>query len=164
MSSYVNIYVRDNNVFLPIGDFCRSSCMYRALEEKLPYEKLKVVDENLILNVKAELNEQIKRYEKYIENKEHAISLFLTANNSLEEKVIAISEMEQDVADLKEEIADIEYTIGKLEMILCIIDSAYYGVENYVYAGIECCPEYMDEVEIVDEGVVEVFHPSGKRD
>lgn len=163
MSSYVNIYVRDNDVFLPIGVFSRSSYIYRAFEHYVPYGALTPINGRTISDIKSELNNELKIYQNYINEREEAKVLVMTANNSLEDKLEAIDGLNDGINEFKDEVKYITDAINFVDMFTLIIDSAYYGVENYVYAGIECCPEYEDEVEIEGEGTVKVNHPSGKR-
>lgn len=146
MSSYVNFYLRINDNFTPIGSYSRSSSMYQAISNILPYEKIISLRPSQITEVIHNLEESATKMKKIKENSQATCDKIMsTANNSIEDKLSAIAEIESNFDDMDSYIEETNFAADTLRVFLNMIDDFRYsndcGFDNdyfhYIYAGIE---------------------------
>ena len=144
MSQYVNFYLRVNNNFAPIGDYCRSSLIYKTFCDKLPYEKIirltPLTLENLSYRLEAEQRDIVKR----IQILEQEIKDIWAANNSLEEKCELVAETRDLIEEMQEIIKEYDSAVSLIYTFIGMINTYRYSdvhfendCEHYIYAGIE---------------------------
>ena len=146
MSSYVNFYLRINDNFAPIGSYSRSSSMYQAMSNVVPYEKIVALRPNQITEVIHNLEESAARMRKVKENDRAMCDKIMnTANNSIEDKLSAIAEIESNFDEMDSYIEEVNFAADTLRVFLNMIDDFRYSDEcrfdndyfHYIYAGIE---------------------------
>ena len=63
MSQYVDFYLKSNSdEFLPIGDYGRSSMIYKYICDYVPYEKITPITTNTINEIISNINSDISCY------------------------------------------------------------------------------------------------------
>ena len=148
MSSYVNFYIRINENFVPIGSYCRSSSLYRAINKMLPYEKITALTSEKIGKVIEVIKEEIEDIKKIIEkNKQVHNEIIAMTGNSVEEKLASIYSIEAENEEIEGELEDFEHSKHILQVYLDMIDEIHYSEEyvmdndynHYIYAGVEAC-------------------------
>ncbi len=141
MSSYIQFFVRNDEAFMPIGIYPRGSRIYQYFDEYTPWEKIKSVTHPLLDKIRDDVNDDIlyfqKRYDRAREMKEYVA----TMNNSMDEKMEWIENIEATLSDCCEEIEKAEYVKHYLNFLDDIIESVEYEehieYKAYLYVGIE---------------------------
>lgn len=144
MSSYVNFYLKKDNVFCPLASFSRLTKYYQKFSPYLPYEKCAAITKDLLSSIKNEVildtlmcNASIKEAEKMNE-------FLKNSNDPLESKVTFFLENNRSIRGEEMEKTDLENLSHFIDFLLIIIDEAedYHGYsinpEGYIYGGIEC--------------------------
>lgn len=144
MSSYINFFVKSkSNELCPIGDFSRNTVLYRTFEHIVPFGKVISIAKQTILDVKEELKTQREAEEIVLKENEELLNKISTFNNSIEEKISAISDQQDVINDIKCSIYEIEYAYNYVTALLEIVDTQPVENENnYIYAGIEVPRDY----------------------
>lgn len=146
MSSYVNFYLRINDNFAPIGNYSRSSVMYEVMRDVVPYDKIVALRSNQITEIIHNLEKKMAKLKKDKENDQATCDKIMRiANNTIEEKLSAIAEIESNLDEMDSYIDEVNFTINTLQVFLNMIDDFRYrddcGFDNdyfhYIYAGIE---------------------------
>lgn len=141
MSAYIQFFIRNENAFMPIGRYIRGSRIYQYFDEYTPYGKIKVVTRPLLDKIRDDVNDDIlyyqKRYDRAKEMKEYVAGM----NNSMDEKMEWVENIEATLGDCCEEIEKVECVKHYLNFLDDIIDSVEYKEhidhKNYLYVGIE---------------------------
>ena len=133
MSQYTHAYIKHNEDFIEVGSWGRSSHIAQELNGILPYEKIRKVEKTTIDNLLNTLQEKIKDYQKDIlayQNKKLMISNF---NNPMEDKLDAIRNIDETIADYQEEVDDLNITFGRALELYNLADDyeLYMGIEVY---------------------------------
>ena len=155
MSAYIQFFIRNNDVFMPIGIYSRNNTIYQYFDEYTPWGKIKLVTRELLRKVRDNINEDLaatqKRYDYAKERKEWIATL----NNSLEEKMEYIESVEELLSECCETIEQLTYTKHYLNFLDDVIESVEYEEhidhKNYLYVGIEVGNPTVDD--IVQEGI-----------
>ena len=150
MSAYIQFFIRNNETFMPIGIYIRSSKIYEYFDEYTPWERIKVVTRPLLDKIRDNVNDDIlcfqKRYDRAKEMKEYIAGM----NNSMDEKMEWIEDIEATLGDCCEEIERAEYVKHYLSFLDDIIESAEYenniDHKNYLYVGIEVSSPTIDDI------------------
>ena len=150
MSAYIQFFIRNENAFMPIGIYCRSSHIYKYFDDYTPWEKIKHVTRPLLDKIRDNVNddilEQQKRYDRAKEMKEYVAGM----NNSMDEKMEWIENIEATLEDCCEEIKKAEYVKHYLNFLDDIIESVEYeehiDYKNYLYVGIEVGNPTVDDI------------------
>ena len=141
MSAYIQFFIRHNETFMPIGIYCRSSKIYEYFDEYTPWEKIKVVTRPLLDKIRDNINDDILYYQKRYDRAKEMKEYVATMNNSMDEKMEWIENIEATLGDCCEEIEKAEYVKHYLNFLDDIIESVEYedGIDykNYLYVGIE---------------------------
>ena len=141
MSAYIQFFIRNDETFLPIGAYCRSSAIYQAFDEYIPWEKVRAISEPLLRKVYGFVVDDIQHHKEQIEKiKEHR-TFIATFNNTLEEKMEMLENVESMLYEYEEGLDDLEHVKNYIHFLEDIIESVEYEThinENaYLYAGIE---------------------------
>ena len=150
MSAYIQFFIRHDEVFMPIGIYIRNSKIYEYFDEYTPWEKIKVVTRPLLNKIRDDVNEDIlyhqKRYDRAKEMKEYVA----TMNNSMDEKMEWVENIEATLSDCCEEIKKAEYVKHYLNFLDDIVESVEYeeniDYKNYLYVGIEVGNPTVDDI------------------
>lgn len=146
MSSYVNFYIRVNKSFIPIGSYSRSSSLYQAINQMLPYEKITALTSEKIGRVIDEIKEEIEELEKLKEKDKQTCDKILSmVGNSVEEKMASIYSIEAEDENIDYELEELKYSKNILQVYLDMIDEIHYSeryvmdndYNHYIYAGVE---------------------------
>lgn len=144
MSQYIHFYVRNNNNFLPIGTFCRSSFIYSIVNRELnvPYEKIMALSGESIGTCLRAARHDLDLLKRRIENYRKEKELIASFNNSVEDKLAAIDDINKMIEDDEYEISFLESAVGFFNTLGIIYDDIKYednfDEKNYLYCGIEC--------------------------
>ena len=143
MSAYIHFFVRIGNDFCPIATYSRNTKVYEIFNGA-PYEQIEVLDRETLNDYfnkatieRDNLNEDIARYEKRIET----ITRF---ENSAEEKLELIMDVEGFLSEANDELREVEDTICFIGFLTAILMEVIYdapGVidkDSYLYYGVEC--------------------------
>lgn len=131
MSQYLNIFLKSDGKFIPIGDYSRSTYLYD--EFHAPYEKITEYSNNRLHEIGRRLQHRIEDIKVHIKELEDLISLIPKfQGQDMEEKISAILDYKEQIEEQAEE----------LEIIRSQIEVCYFLAniaENYVpiYAGVE---------------------------
>lgn len=131
MSQYLNIFLKSDGKFIPIGDYSRSTYLYD--EFNAPYEKICEYKADGLREVGARLESRANDIEKYIQKLESLIALIPNfQGQEMEEKISAILDYKSQIEEEKEELK-ILYSQSSVCYFLANIAEDYVPV----YAGVE---------------------------
>ena len=150
MSAYIQFFIRHDEAFMPIGIYIRGSKIYEYFDDYIPWEKIKRVTRPLLDKIRDNINDDIlyyqKRYDRAKEMKEYVAGM----NNSMEEKMEWVENIEATLGDCCEEIEKAEYVKHYLNFLDDIIESVEYekhiDYKNYLYVGIEVENPTVDDI------------------
>ena len=141
MSAYIQFFVRNGEAFMPISVYSRNNAIYQYFDEYIPWGKIKVVTRPLLDKIRDDVNDDIlsfqKRYDRAKEMKEYVAGM----NNSMDEKLGWIENIESTLDDCTKEMEEAKYVKHYLNFLDDIIESVEYeehiDYKNYLYVGIE---------------------------
>ena len=131
MSEYINFFVRKkgSNDFINIGNFCRSSAIFRVFNFA-PYEKIMRIDVSNFRSAIAEFNDDIEAEKKQIKSYKAARKLIEKSRvGSIEEKIEHIDYYDSMIKDSKEEIKSYKYFKNYLSFLDIILEED----DNFIY-------------------------------
>ena len=131
MSQYLNIFLKSDGKFIPIGDYSRSTYLYD--EFNAPYEKICEYKADGLREVGARLESRANDTKKYIQKLENLIALIPSfQGQEMEEKISAIFDYKSQIEEEKEELKTL-YSQSSVCYFLASIAEDYVPV----YAGVE---------------------------
>ena len=131
MSQYLNIFLKSDGNFIPIGDYHRSTYLYD--EFCAPYEKIREYRPEELREIGARLESRANDIEKYIQKLESLIALIPNfQGQEMEEKISAILDYKSQIEEEKEELKTL-YSQSSVCYFLANIAEDYVPV----YAGVE---------------------------
>lgn len=131
MSQYLNIFLKSDGKFIPIGDYSRSTYLYD--EFNAPYEKICEYKADGLREVGARLESRANDIKKYIQKLEDLIALIPNfQGQEMEEKISAILDYKSQIEEEKEELKTL-YSQSSVCYFLASIAEDYVPV----YAGVE---------------------------
>ena len=131
MSQYLNIFLKSDGKFIPIGDYSRSTYLYD--EFNAPYEKICEYKADGLREVGARLESRANDIKKYIQKLESLIALIPNfQGQEMEEKISAILDYKSQIEEEKEELKTL-YSQSSVCYFLANIAEDYVPV----YAGVE---------------------------
>lgn len=150
MSAYIQFFIRHDTTFMPIGTYVHGSCIYQYFNKYALWEKIKPIPQTLLNEIRNDVNEDIlyfqKRYDRTKEMKAYVAGM----DNSIEEKLEWIENLEATLEDCREEIEKAEYVKHYLNFLDDIIESVeyeeYIDQNNYLYVGIEVGNPTVDDI------------------
>lgn len=147
MSAYVIFYLKDKEGtgYREILVRSRSSWMYRVFEELHPsvYDQeaipmTSIMLEELIKQLKTE-EEGLKKAKARLDEQIQSVSIF---NNTANEKLVAIADIQSDIDEIDNDINEIKSYQTTLGVFCNILEENKYSetptTEPIIYAGIEC--------------------------
>ena len=143
MSSYVNFYLRINDLFVPIGSYSRSSEMYQTMYHYCPYGKIKALTKENLYEVINDLETRAQRIKDFRAADEKRCDMIMQANNALEEKMEAISDIMSGFNEMDTNIKEVSFSVDTLRVFSNMIEEFSYNnkfsndYNHYLYAGIE---------------------------
>lgn len=149
MSSEMLFYIKTPTEYLPVNYYCRSSEMYQAFTDFLPYEDIKPIDNKVICDVRKVISDKISKYTKNIEKYQAAKELVATFNNSVQEKTEVLNDYDETIEELTEYITELNEALSFIGFIESINDNMSWHRDTkdivYVYGGIDCNPNEKEE-------------------
>lgn len=131
MSQYLNIFLKSDGKFIPIGDYSRSTYLYD--EFNAPYEKICEYKADGLREVGARLESRANDIKEYIRKLEDLIALIPSfQGQEMEEKISAILDYKSQIEEEKEELKTL-YSQSSICYFLASIAEDYVPV----YAGVE---------------------------
>ena len=131
MSQYLNIFLKSDGKFIPIGDYSRSTYLYD--EFNAPYEKICEYKADGLREVGARLESRANDIKEYIRKLEDLIALIPSfQGQEMEEKISAILDYKSQIEEEKEELKTL-YSQSSVCYFLANIAEDYLPV----YAGVE---------------------------
>ena len=131
MSQYLNIFLKSDGKFIPIGDYSRSTYLYD--EFNAPYEKICEYKADGLREVGARLESRANDIKEYIRKLEDLIALIPSfQGQEMEEKISAILDYRSQIEEEKEELKTL-YSQSSVCYFLANIAEDYVPV----YAGVE---------------------------
>lgn len=131
MSQYLNIFLKSDGKFIPIGDYSRSTYLYD--EFNAPYEKICEYKADGLREVGARLESRANDIKEYIRKLEDLIALIPSfQGQEMEEKISAILDYKSQIEEEKEELKTLYSQISVCYFLASV-------AEDYVpvYAGVE---------------------------
>ena len=131
MSQYLNIFLKSDGKFIPIGDYSRSTYLYD--EFHAPYEKICEYKAEGLREIGARLESRANDTKKYIQKLENLIALIPSfQGHEMEEKISAILDYKSQIEEEKEELKTLYFQSSVCYFLANI-------AEDYVpvYAGVE---------------------------
>ena len=131
MSQYLNIFLKSDRKFIPIGDYSRSTYLYD--EFHAPYEKIYEYKAERLREIGARLESRANDIKEYIRKLEDLIALIPNfQGQEMEEKISAILDYKSQIEEEKEELKTL-YSQSSVCYFLASIAEDYAPV----YAGVE---------------------------
>ena len=131
MSQYLNIFLKSDGKFIPIGDYSRSTYLYD--EFNAPYGKICEYKADGLREIGARLESRANDIKEYIQKLESLIALIPNfQGQEMEEKISAILDYKSQIEEEKEELR-----ILRSQTSVCYFLASI--AEDYVpvYAGVE---------------------------
>ena len=131
MSQYLNIFLKSDGKFIPIGDYSRSTYLYD--EFHAPYENICEYKADRLREIGARLESRANDIKEYIQKLEDLIALIPSfQGQEMEEKISAILDYKSQIEEEKEELKTL-YSQSSVCYFLANIAEDYVPV----YAGVE---------------------------
>ena len=131
MSQYLNIFLKSDGKFIPIGDYSRSTYLYD--EFHAPYENICEYKADRLREIGARLESRANDIKEYIQKLESLIALIPNfQGQEMEEKISAILDYKSQIEEEKEELKTL-YSQSSVCYFLANIAEDYVPV----YAGVE---------------------------
>ena len=149
MSSYIHFYIRGKKELVPIWTSSRSSAMYQLFNHEVPYEKVRSISRRELCGFIQDAKNEISAYELRLEKIERRRADIVNFNNTTEEKVEALENLEWERADIEEDLEEVKRVFEALMFMQETQDAVVYedgyDADKYIYAGVECwLPKYED--------------------
>ena len=131
MSQYLNIFLKSDGKFIPIGDYSHSTYLYD--EFNAPYGKICEYKADELREVGARLERRANDIKEYIQKLEDLIALIPSfQGHEMEEKISAILDYKSQIEEEKEELKTLYFQSSVCYFLASI-------AEDYVpvYAGVE---------------------------
>lgn len=155
MSAYVEFYLKNAGKFLPIGSFSRSGSIYAAFQHVAPWEKACAVTSQMLEKILHEQYTNLEGFKNHRAEVEARKATIATFNNSVEDKMQALADVEETLSDLDDTIDELQYALDYIRFLSEILDAVdprleEYGgpkidPDKYLYCGIEC--GFVPEIE-----------------
>lgn len=134
MSAYIQFFIKVDGKFIPIAEYSRSNMLYQVGSEAgAPWEKVRLVSENFKGYVRTLLKDQIENYQAAIEYYENLCKTIVEMNNSVSEKMEALSDVRADREEVEDELRHAKDMLADFNF-MCRMTEDY----NYpFYVGVE---------------------------
>lgn len=146
MSQYIQFFVKSpKGEFLPIGNFSRVCSIYTAFVDfcpfTIPFGRVAPVTNKDLMSIRNGLERKIKEIDQKVLDVEKAITIVAGCNNSIEDKLKEIRDLNSGIEELLDEKGELQSSISYISSLEEIIDSvtwdSRYDENKYVYYGIE---------------------------
>ena len=146
MSYYIYFFVKVGDKFAPISSFSKSTKIYELFEDVALWEKVCPLSEVKLREVLHDASDQDQELSKKLDEMPARKALIASFNNSVNEKMEALSELESDECYLQEERDEMQRAVEFVQFLMWVEDEASsaayadtcFNAEKYLYVGIEC--------------------------
>lgn len=150
MSQYVDVYLKYNGVYIECQHFCRTTALYSAVSNMLPYGKLKLMEHNDFNSILIELRNNKDKVKITLRQLEKTKAEIGSWNNSVEEKMEALADINNDITENEELLESLKGATYFIEFL----DAIRYNEEPCeIYMGIDADPP--SEEKTIEEAVEE---------
>lgn len=152
MSEYMTFFIRrDTENFVPLFTFSRNSALFQQFDHTVPYEKVRALPYSELEKVLGRCESCIVKLKDSIRKANEKKTLIASFNNSVDEKVEVLNEVDYDIHETEDSIREVERAYYSVLALIDIVDEiAYnpaYDKDRYIYAGIEVCDPTDKDVE-----------------
>lgn len=149
MSAYKYFFIKsNNNEFIQIGEFCRNTEVYRYCSA--PYEKVKPLTIDNLNQIICDIEQGIECVKRGIQADKDERELVVKMNNSLDEKMETLREIERSINENTNYLDDLKWACNYFAFLINIIDYAKfnnnYDIDNYIYVGEEIPEPTVDDI------------------
>lgn len=132
MSQYTNFFLKGDDKFYSLGDWGRSSTVAQIANKFCPqrYDVAKHFTRTMLIDLGTTAKENVLKIDDSINFYQKKIQEISTFNNPVDEKLNAIKDYEDIIADLKEEWDSQTFAYYYFNFLT--------EIENPIYVGIEC--------------------------
>lgn len=134
MSQYAQFFLKHNDSYANIAEFSRNRAIYQLVYYILPYGSSKQLDTDALINLRVSACEKIDDNKACIRKYQDKIAEIQSFNNSVNEKLEAIHEYENEIEECEQDIEEYIYA----ENFFLILEHMAEYSGNKIYAGIEC--------------------------
>ena len=148
MSAYASFFLKHNDDFIPLGDFCRSSVIFKTFEWyiHIPMEKITLLDTDTLNKFIEKCEKDIRKNKEEIAKLEKQVQDVYSFNNKVSEKMEYVSEIKEIISNYEIDIEELQYASGYFNSLLTISES---DDKNNIYGGIEL-PEIVTKDYVVN--------------
>ena len=117
MSQYVYLFLRQNDEFVPVGNYSRNSTMAGNFWYNTPYARIRPVTIEELDKGDGAIGEKFKDFRKQEAEYQRMIELVNRMNNTIDEKCAKIAQYEDEMAEMREEKEEYEQDAAELRML-----------------------------------------------
>lgn len=150
MSAYISFYLKHkDSAYLPLSHWSRSSAVFQAFDNEIPYEGCVEVNDAFLDRARAELKERLDRFESMRQDSLKTIEFLKTLEAPLDEKMERYQEEQQYLADTDDDIKETRAAMLYITFLREILESndEYSDIHAQLYATYECDPNYEENSE-----------------
>ena len=136
MSQYTHIFLRKGDTFMEISCTSRSCALSEMLEHYAPCEKIRQLTVSDLDSIIEECDKNLGQWHDYLQRINERKALIATFNNSVEDKIAALSDCDESIEEVGETVDELSWATNQFRWIKEIVDDKYRGVT--AYAGVEC--------------------------
>ena len=143
MSTYLNFFIRKNDVYTEVLSYSKSTLIYDLFREYSPYTKVKKITEPILIAISSDITNglfDLKEQKAYYQKRINDINAM---TGSIKEKIEAIDEVMQGVIEVDELEVDYRKAEGLISVLFNLRDTLQYTGDGNVlesdgiYAGVE---------------------------
>lgn len=140
MSACKYFFIKSNtNEFLPIGEFNRSTEVYRYC--CAPYEKIKPLTNDNLNQIVCDIESGMEFVKRDIQADKNKQALVVKMNNSINEKMEMLHEIDSSIDENINHLEELKLAINYFTFLINIVDCIKfddnYDINNYIYVGEE---------------------------
>lgn len=158
MSAYIQFFVKIGEKFAPIATYSRSHEIYQSFQYAAPWEKIRPVTKETLINVCADIDESIENSEGTIKRIEDQMEWLRSAEGSLEERMEQLHDLQSWREEVRKNIKGYEDARDFCGFLRDIIEEAEteekYGEnplglhsDSYIFVGIEVGNPTIEDIE-----------------
>ena len=150
MSACKYFFIKSNtNEFLPIGEFNRSTEVYRYC--CAPYEKIKPLTNDSLNQIVCDIESGMEFVKRGIQADKNKQALVVKMNNSVSEKMEMLHEIDSSIDENINHLEELKLAINYFTFLINIVDCIKfddnYDINNYIYVGEEIPEPTVDDIE-----------------
>lgn len=144
MSQYTHIFLEKQNTFIEVSCTCRGCALSEMFDEYAPWEKVREVTYEDLQHIYGEYEGHLKEWHEYLDKLNDRAKLIATFNNSVEEKMDALHDIDESRDEVRETVSELESALHLVGVLKDVLHAAQMNSEYeetapvHVYAGCEC--------------------------